>query len=392
MRSPVPRVLSSVLQDLRAQRLRTAVNILALFVGVLAVAVVAVAGTIAQGVFVAHAEQEVAREVTYQVSLTANGAATDIPGFWHRIQRRTAGQPVGTVLLEQTSIRRADDTSPTPTQIDCWLYLGDYSSVRRLPLLKGQWPNPKHDYPPQIVANQSATRTLPKGPFAIASNAPKPAVTVRVAAVIADAQDNPTIYLPWKTAATFLPATTDQGQLELLVTSADTDPDKARQLAALAAAQTGLTVTSVDRIDTVGSIQGELHALQLVFGLCALIALFVAALGIINLGLATVSQRSRELSIRRAVGATRRNLVTLVVGGALAHALVAAALAIGCVAAGMYLVLPRFVPPSSAVTLPNLPWATVAYALIAACGTALIGAALPAARAASVDIAAVLRD
>jgi putative ABC transport system permease protein len=48
---------------------------------------------------------------------------------------------------------------------------------------------------------------------------------------------------------------------------------------------------------------------NLVLGAIAGVSLLVGGIGIMNIMLATVSERTREIGLRRAVGATRRNIV-----------------------------------------------------------------------------------
>jgi putative ABC transport system permease protein len=49
--------------------------------------------------------------------------------------------------------------------------------------------------------------------------------------------------------------------------------------------------------------------LNLVLGTIAAISLLVGGIGIMNIMLATVSERTREIGIRRAVGATQRDIM-----------------------------------------------------------------------------------
>ncbi|MFY9551932.1 MAG: FtsX-like permease family protein, partial [Thermoanaerobaculia bacterium] len=114
-------------------------------------------------------------------------------------------------------------------------------------------------------------------------------------------------------------------------------------------------------------------------------ASLLAAVGIYGVMSYAVSKRSREIGVRMALGANRRDVVRLVVGQGMAVAVTGAAA--GLVAA---LLLTRLmasllygVPPTDSVT-----YAGVALTLLA---IALLASYLPARRAARIDPAAALR-
>jgi putative ABC transport system permease protein len=98
------------------------------------------------------------------------------------------------------------------------------------------------------------------------------------------------------------------------------------------------------------------------------------------------------LSIRRAVGARRQDLFLLVIGSSLVTGLIAATLALIAVSFAITFVLPHYIPASSAVRPPALPWTAVLNGCLSALGTAVAGGLLPALRASRVEIAAALRD
>ena len=115
-------------------------------------------------------------------------------------------------------------------------------------------------------------------------------------------------------------------------------------------------------------------------------ALVLAAVGIFGVMSYTVAQRSREISIRLALGARRREVVSMVVGRALALS----ALGIGLGLAGTY-ALVRVIQGLLFGVRPLDPL-TVAAVTIVLGGSALLASFLPARRAATIDPGGVLRQ
>jgi putative ABC transport system permease protein len=124
---------------------------------------------------------------------------------------------------------------------------------------------------------------------------------------------------------------------------------------------------------------------MLLLGLFGLLGLVIAAVGVYGVMAYFVSQRTREIGVRMALGATRSNVVGMVLLNA--SALVASGLVIGGVAAW-------YLSAASRAFLfrlePTDPRAFVA-AVVSLSVAALVASAIPARRAASVDPMVALR-
>jgi putative ABC transport system permease protein len=125
-------------------------------------------------------------------------------------------------------------------------------------------------------------------------------------------------------------------------------------------------------------------SIQLLGGFACL-ALLLAAIGIYGVMAYLVSQRTREIGIRMALGARPGSVVRLVVSYALRLAV--AGVALGIVAAGL---LTRLISGMLFDVSPTDPWtfATITLMLLA---TALVATFTPARRAARVDPMVALR-
>ena len=123
-------------------------------------------------------------------------------------------------------------------------------------------------------------------------------------------------------------------------------------------------------------------ALTIVLILIALIALTISGIGIMNIMLVTVSERTREIGIRMAIGARRKAILyqflmeALVIsgGGALAG------IAIGVLIPISLNLLINFIPDVGDITIP-VSWVSVILAFIVSCSTGLIFGYIPASRA-----------
>ncbi len=148
----------------------------------------------------------------------------------------------------------------------------------------------------------------------------------------------------------------------------------------------------IARADRVDQLAGRLHSLQRGFLVSAGVSMLVALLGLLNIGLASVRERSRELVVRRAIGATRARLFALVLLTALVIAVLACAVALTVAAIAIYAVVPALLPNASPVAAPGFPWPAALAGLAVAVLTAVAGAVYPASVAARLDIAAALRE
>jgi putative ABC transport system permease protein len=125
------------------------------------------------------------------------------------------------------------------------------------------------------------------------------------------------------------------------------------------------------------------EALTVVLILIALIALTISGIGIMNIMLVTVTERTREIGIRKAVGAQHSAILyqflleALMISGTGALAGIGIAVAVP----EFVNVLLRFFPVPAAVGIP-VSWISVVLAFVVSCSTGLLFGYLPASRAA----------
>lgn len=126
----------------------------------------------------------------------------------------------------------------------------------------------------------------------------------------------------------------------------------------------------------------------------AYISLFVGAFIIVNTFSIVVAQRTRELALLRALGASGRQVRASVIGEALGVGTIASVIGIGTgigTSAGLKSLLASFgldLPPTSLVVKPG----TIITGLVVGIGVTLLSSLLPARRAARVAPMAAIRD
>jgi len=133
-------------------------------------------------------------------------------------------------------------------------------------------------------------------------------------------------------------------------------------------------------------------AMTIVLLLIAMLALVISGIGIMNIMLVSVTERTREIGIRMAIGARRREILfqflleAIVISGMGALVGIAIAVAIPFLAG----VLVQFLPVPRGTTIP-ISWLSVVLAFIVSCSTGVLFGYLPAKTAARLQPVESLR-
>ena len=117
----------------------------------------------------------------------------------------------------------------------------------------------------------------------------------------------------------------------------------------------------------------------------AAISLIVGGIGVANVMLVTVRERTREIGVRRAVGATRRNIVVQFLVYAIVISVIGGILGLGVGIAG------AFAGGSALSVSPVFSVTTVSLALVVAAAVGILAGIGPAVQAASVEPTTALR-
>jgi putative ABC transport system permease protein len=144
------------------------------------------------------------------------------------------------------------------------------------------------------------------------------------------------------------------------------------------------TVTSQDAMLT--TLRHILQIFSWVLGAIAAISLLVGGIGIMNIMLVSVGERTREIGLRKAVGARRRDILSQVLLEALTLSVIGGLIGMGAGAGGAVAVGKMFPSLPVEVSLWSM-WLAFAFAA----GVGLFFGVYPARRAAQLDPIAALR-
>jgi putative ABC transport system permease protein len=133
----------------------------------------------------------------------------------------------------------------------------------------------------------------------------------RVSGILAPTQgaDDGFVYLPLATAQRLFKR---PGQLSHILVRLD-DPDRLDAVVSdLRGCDAGMDMNVVPLTHLFRTIQGLVNSTRTLLGCVALIALLVAGAGVSNTVLMAVTERTREIGVMRAVGASRRDVFRLI--------------------------------------------------------------------------------
>ena len=141
------------------------------------------------------------------------------------------------------------------------------------------------------------------------------------------------------------------------------------------------------REDWFDRVESSVRAARLSGGLISAISLIVGGIGIMNIMLASISERVREIGIRMAVGARPRDIFLQIITEGMFISLIGAFLGIGA-SLGLIEIL-KLISPTENV--PVLSWDGVLFSVVFALLAGLLSGIYPGLKAARLDPISALR-
>ncbi len=141
------------------------------------------------------------------------------------------------------------------------------------------------------------------------------------------------------------------------------------------------------REDYFANMEKSIQATRLSGGIIAAISLLVGGIGITNIMLASISQRVREIGVRRAIGARAKDIFSQILIESVTIALIGAAIGIGAGAVLMQILI--WISPEQ--NMPEMTSSSVIMSVVFAFFAGIFSGIYPAFKAAALDPITALR-
>jgi putative ABC transport system permease protein len=314
-----------------------------------------------------------------------------------------------TAMLQNTTIKEVSDLSSSSGEVTG--VEPNYSEVRFVPVADGRFIR-SDDLEQRrrvvVLGKKTAALLFPGRPSLgewILLNGTRFQV-IGVAGSIArgnNDSDNQRVYIPLTTMLELFPLTGENiprdavTSLQYQPIAREDDLPAMVEVHAIVAKQHGFDVNAPDAFEEWDSINSQrmvgkiFDAMDLFLGGVGIVTLALGALGVVNIMLVSVAERTREIGLRKALGATKRNIMTqFLLEGMF---LTGVSGGVGVAAAGLLMfVLNRAMGDSvPGFDAPRLvPW-SAALALGALCVSGVVAGVYPAGQAAQLDPVEALR-
>ncbi|NMM93678.1 ABC transporter permease [Bifidobacterium oedipodis] len=395
-------MFTMIVRDLRLSFAKTVLTALSMLIGIIAVIAASLVGSIGGDFLAATNAQLSGRAATYQLNLTLGDneivTAYDMLNMASAMEQVDGYAMAPAVMqddLQVISNPKTGDAIPNATA-DVVLTTAAYNNIYVLPMVSGRWFSQSDAQAGiEIVVNKPGQNMYGTTGDSVAFSADRTQTITKafITGVVNDGSSTPRMYINAVTFSLFEPQLWDPTSMHVICHPLDSTAST-QQISSLVddVVHDNINgkVTSIQRIDNSDSYADVLQYLQIAFFVCGFLLLFVAALGLINIGLADIEQRSHELLIRRALGASRGNVMVLVAGSSIVLSVCIAALAI-TISIVLVMVIPLFIPADAPIPNPSYPYQAAQYALAASILTAMLGSIVPAIKAAQLEPAMALR-
>lgn len=304
-------MIRMIAKDLRINPLRTSLTALSMFIGIIALIAGVLVGTLGRDYLEAVNARLGGKSPTYSaiVDVPSSVNIQVVTALQERLAHFRPGIASAQYHLNDLAIwASSGDGNTEIRRVTIIITDAERTRIMPAPIIEGTWLTGA-DEPATLetAANESARQYVHDGTVALARTGNPQQVPARVNGVIADGTDTPTINVNATTLQRYWPQAWEPDGLTILVhPNEGVDDQHAKTVLddLLSDVGTG-SISSWNRSDNADDYEQVIGFLQLGVTVTAILLLSVSAIGMINIGLAGIEQRSHELLIRRALGTTR---------------------------------------------------------------------------------------
>jgi len=390
-------------KDLKISPLRTFLTGFSMFIGIIAMIMAVLVGTLGKESLLATNAQIFGYSPTYSVSITdSNFSDTkNVISFIEKL-KTTRGKSV--VINPDREFKFAPMQQISQFEDFAQLYKGisnaeiiyttsGYNEIYNLPMFEGEWLSDSKQFMPlEVVVNKQWNDNY-HSKYVVASSKDTLHLTgFNVKGVVNDGKGWPTIYVNIESLLSYVPNLFMMDNATIYWhDNAGLTLDKMRShINDILADTMGGKVENISRSDSGEQYLEVIRILQIGLIISAMLLLFVAILGQINIGLSSLEQRTHELLIRRALGASKLDIAFLVLSSILLLSIM-----ICCIAVLISIVLVYSIgvllPIDSPINTLSYPVFVAIIAVITSTVTALLGGLIPAIKASKLEPALALR-
>lgn len=377
------RSLTVALQCLKSRPLRSFLTVVSLVIGVLSIIIVSASGSLAGKALIAQEERQAGRAPTYMMQIPPEDSSVETVLGNSLVTNSTWG--VAAVIDTDAQLATRDD----PRVVNVQIHAGHLPSIKSLKVISGTWPHTSDALSPLLVVNEAMLQEQGNQEYLISLGKHGQEVKATLVGVVQDGSPDPRIYLRYKHAKTWWPEHTHNQSAYLLLHSHNSTTAIANFESVFSSM--GVSFESFRRYDETELLKNDSASIQLIFTFLAFTSLFVGALGVLNIGLASVNERVDEFALRRAVGYRKSQLRVIVLFES----------AITGLASGLFALLLSLplLNPASRLLFPmidqthgmDFPAFAAALGIAASCLASVIGGLYPATKASLTPIATVMR-
>ncbi len=398
-------VLNMILKDLRISPLRNILTSISMLVGIIAMIGSVLVGTLGKEYLISVNAQIYGWVPTYSFSIMdcRFEDAAKMQNFLTKVQQLDDSIAVTLSMQENISFAPIPSLSSLKDKndtlykdfipVDVIFTTTGYNKVYNLPMSSGNWfYSSETNNILCMVVNKEAESYFNTS-YAVGNPKNSLALTpFNVTGIVNDGKDIPTIYIDVQAIEQLVPNMwqVQSANIYWHMTNGLTTKQMYSALQDILKETIGGHLENTGRSDIGNAYDSVLAMLQLGLLVTSFLLLFVSVLGQINIGLSSLEQRTHELLIRRAIGASRANIVTLVLGTQL---IISIFVCIASILLSLLIVegISVLLPPDSPITAPSYPIFSAVIAVITSVIVALLGGLLPAIKAAKLEPALALR-